>query len=231
MLNKSSPLKLLGQMEPNLARSIYVRSSIKFLRFVPFGQQIWLPRAILVSDWLMLNKSSPLKLLRQIKPNFAGSIYVRSSIKPLHMVPFGQQIWPPRAILFSDWLMLKKSSPLKLLGQMEPNLAGSIYVRSSIKFLRFVPFGQQIWLPRAILVSDWLMLNKSSALKLLGQMEPNLAGSIYVRYSIKLLHMVPFGQQTWPPRAILFSDWLLLKHLLLWNCLAKWSQPWQEASM
>jgi hypothetical protein len=61
---------------------------------------------------------------------------------------------------------------------------------------------------KTILVSDWLMLNKSSPLKLLGQMEPNLAGSIYVRYSIKLLHMVPFGQQTWPPRAILFSDWV-----------------------
>jgi hypothetical protein len=28
------------------------------------------------------------------------------------------------------WLMLRKSSPLKQLGQMEPNLAGSIYVRS-----------------------------------------------------------------------------------------------------
>jgi hypothetical protein len=41
---------------------------------------------------------------------------------------------------------------------------------------------------------------KSSPLKLLGQMEPNLAGSIYVRSSIKLLHLVPFGQQTWPPR-------------------------------
>jgi hypothetical protein len=79
----------------------------------------------------------------------------------------------------------------------------------------FVPFCQLIWLPRAILVSDWLMLNKSSPLKLLGQMEPNLAGSIYVRYSIKHLHMVPFGQQTWPPRAILFFDWLLLKNLLL----------------
>jgi hypothetical protein len=62
-------LKLLGQMEPNLTGSIYVRSSIKFLYFVSFGQQIWLPRAILVSDWLMLNKSSPLKLLRQIKTN------------------------------------------------------------------------------------------------------------------------------------------------------------------
>jgi hypothetical protein len=45
-----------------------------------------------------------------------------------------QQLWLPRAILVSDWLMLKKSSPLKLLGQMEPNLTGSIYVRSSIKF-------------------------------------------------------------------------------------------------
>jgi hypothetical protein len=71
--------------------------------------------------------------------------------------------------------MLKKSSPLKLLGKMELNSAGSIYVRCSIKFLRFVPFGQQIWLPRAILVSDWLMLNKSSPLKLLGQIKLNLA--------------------------------------------------------
>jgi hypothetical protein len=75
-------------------------------------------------------------------------IFLRYSIKILHMVPFGQQTWPPRAILFSDWLMLKKSSPIKLLGQMEPNLAGSIYVRSSIKFLRFVPLDAscQVWL-------------------------------------------------------------------------------------
>ena len=142
-------------MEPTLAGSIYVRSSIKFVCFVPFGQQIWLPRAILVSDWLLLKKSSPLKLLGQMEPNLAGSIYVRSSIKFLRFIPFCQQIWAPRAILFSDWLMLNKSSPLKLLGQMEPILAESIYVRSSIKFLCFVPFGQQTWLPRAILVSDW----------------------------------------------------------------------------
>ena len=46
----------LGQMEPNLAVSIYVRSSIKFLLFVPFHQQIWPPRAILVSDWLLFKK-------------------------------------------------------------------------------------------------------------------------------------------------------------------------------
>jgi hypothetical protein len=41
--------------------------------------------------------------------------------------------------------MLKKSSPLKLLGQMDPNLAGSIYVRSSIKLLHLIPFGNQIY--------------------------------------------------------------------------------------
>ena len=60
--------------------------------------------------------------------------------------------------------------------------------KASIKFLHFVPFCQQIWPPRAILVSDWLMF----------KMEPNLAGSIYVRSSIKLLRLVPFSQQTWP---------------------------------
>ena len=43
-------------MEPNLAVSIYVRSSINFLHFVPFHQQIWPPRAILVSDWLLFKK-------------------------------------------------------------------------------------------------------------------------------------------------------------------------------
>jgi hypothetical protein len=81
---------------------------------------------------------------------------------------------------------------------MEPSLKESIYIGSSIKGLHFVPFRKQIWLPRAILVSDWLMLNKSSPLKLPGQMEPNLAGSIYVRSSIKILPLVPLGQQTWP---------------------------------
>jgi hypothetical protein len=43
-------------------------------------------------------------------------------------------------------------------------------------------------------------LKKSSPLKMLGKMEPNLAGNIYVRSSIKLLHLVPLGLQTWPPR-------------------------------
>jgi hypothetical protein len=37
-------------------------------------------------------------------------------------------------ILVSDWLISKKSSPLKPLGQMNRNLVGSILGRSSISF-------------------------------------------------------------------------------------------------
>ena len=116
-------------MEQNLAVSIYVRSSIKFFHFVPFHNKYGRQGQFLFLIVYSLKQSSPLKLLGKMEPNLAGSIYVISSIKLLHLVPFGQQTWPPRLILFSDWLMLKKSSPLKQLGQMEPNLAGSIYVR------------------------------------------------------------------------------------------------------
>jgi hypothetical protein len=64
-----------------------------------------------------------------IKPNLAGSIYARSSIKHLHMVPFGQQAWPPRAILFSDWLLLKQSF-IEDLAYMLPAKFSLIWPRS-----------------------------------------------------------------------------------------------------
>jgi hypothetical protein len=50
-----------------------------------------------------------------------------------------------------------KSSPLKPLGQMNRNLLGSIYDRSSIKIAHLVLIRLQTWLPQAILVSDWLI--------------------------------------------------------------------------
>ena len=59
-LKKASPLKPLSQMNRNLVRSIYGRSSIKIAHFVSIRQQTWLPQAILVSDWLISKKSSPL---------------------------------------------------------------------------------------------------------------------------------------------------------------------------
>jgi hypothetical protein len=55
---------------------------------------------------------------------------------------------------------LKKSSPLKPLGQMNRNLVGNIYGRSSIKFAHFVMIRLQTWPPQAIIVSDWLIPTK-----------------------------------------------------------------------
>jgi hypothetical protein len=38
-----------------------------------------------------------------------------------------KQRWPPQTIPVFDWLISKKSSPLKPLSQMNRNLVGSIY--------------------------------------------------------------------------------------------------------
>jgi hypothetical protein len=43
----------------------------------------------------------------------------------------------PQAILVSDWLFNKKSSPLKPLDQMNRNLVESILGRSSINFAHY----------------------------------------------------------------------------------------------
>jgi hypothetical protein len=60
--------------------------------------------------------------------NLVGSIYDDCSFLPdplTNMAATGH--------FFSDWLISKKSSPLKLPGQMNQNLVGSILARSSIK--------------------------------------------------------------------------------------------------
>jgi hypothetical protein len=52
---------------------------------------------------------------------------------------------------------------------------------------------------------------------LLYQMNWNLVGSIYGRFSLKSAHFVMIHYQTWPPQAILVSDWPIFKNLLLWK--------------
>jgi hypothetical protein len=53
--------------------------------------------------------------------------------------PWLLMAWPPQAILVSDWLISKQSSPLKPLGHMNRNFVGSILGRSSIKTAHLVP--------------------------------------------------------------------------------------------
>ena len=73
--------------------------------------------------WLVdFFKSSSLKPLGQANRNLVGSIYGRPSIRTAHFVPIRLQTWPPQAILVSDWLISKKSSPLKPPGPNESKL-------------------------------------------------------------------------------------------------------------
>jgi hypothetical protein len=72
--------------------------------------------------------------------NLLGIINGRSPVKIAHFVPIRLQTWPPQAILVSDWLIFKiLLTPLKPFGQMNRNLVGSIFDRSSVKIAHFVP--------------------------------------------------------------------------------------------
>jgi hypothetical protein len=51
-------------------------------------------------------------------------------------------MWLPWAILVSDWLKFKKSSPLKLGGTMNCYFVGMMYGKSCTKFPYFVPITQ-----------------------------------------------------------------------------------------
>jgi hypothetical protein len=44
-------------------------------------------------------------------------------------------------------------------------------------------------------------------------MNQKLVGRILGRSSINITHLVPIRKQTWPPQAILVSDWLISKKI------------------
>ena len=72
-------------------------------------------------------------------------------------------------LLFTFWY-----SPLKTISQMNWNLVGSIYGRSSLKNAHFVMIHYQTWLPLAILVSDWPILKKIFSSETAWPNEPKL---------------------------------------------------------
>ena len=132
-----------------------------------------------------------------------------SSMKIAHFGLIDQQIWTPHAILVSDWSISKKSSPLKLLSNMNQNLVGSIYMygRFCIKFPQSRMRGE-----RHRLISLSLLL-KFSSLKPFDQMNCRLVGSIFRGSSVPIAHFDPIRLQTWPPQTILVSDWLISKKI------------------
>jgi hypothetical protein len=79
------------------------------------------------------------------------------------------------AILVSGWLISKKYSILKSHGQMNQDLADSIYGMSSIKLANFISIGQNTCSTWEIPVSVWLKFKHSASLKLGGRMNVHFA--------------------------------------------------------
>jgi ABC-type phosphate transport system auxiliary subunit len=94
------------------------------------------------------------------------------------------------AIPFADWSIPKKSSTLKQLGQMNRNVVGSIYGRSSIKITHLGSVNKDGQHRQFVLLIGRL-IKQSSPLKPLGQMNRNLIGSSYGKPSITIAHFVP----------------------------------------
>ena len=62
---------------------------LKSAHFVMIRYQTWPPQAILVSDWPIFKKTSPLKPLDQMNRNLVGSIYGMFFMKIANFVPIG----------------------------------------------------------------------------------------------------------------------------------------------
>jgi len=91
--------------------------------------------------WLVNFKKSSLKSLGQIKRTFNGSIYGRSSIRLPHAIAIGLKTWSPWTILVSDWLKLKKCSPLKLECTMNCYFAPLMHGRfCTIFYISYRPY-------------------------------------------------------------------------------------------
>jgi hypothetical protein len=133
--------------------------------------------------------------------NFVGSIYGRSSIKIAHIVPIHWQTWPPQAIHVYDCMLKKKK--LFFCGKGDNS-----YLNIDISKIQ--------------LAINWITDKYASKTP-----QPNelKLGRKHL-WKALIAHSVPIHLQTWPPQAILVSDWLISKILLLWNCLAKCTETW-----
>jgi hypothetical protein len=124
-------------MDRNLVESILGRPFIKIAHLVPFHLQTWPPQAILIFDRFISNKNFSKAALPN-EPKH-GSEYPCKIFYKDCSLSSDLLTWPPKEILVSYRLISKKSSSLKPLCQMNRNMVGSIFGKSSIKIVHLVP--------------------------------------------------------------------------------------------
>jgi hypothetical protein len=90
---------------------------------------------------LLMDRDKMSNLYREpsIDASYQVSVHMAKRLQRTRLVEIDQLETRIATILVSDWLISKKSSPLKLLCQMNRNLVGCICGRSSIKIAHFVP--------------------------------------------------------------------------------------------
>jgi hypothetical protein len=70
--------------------------------------------------------------------SYEVSVHLAKPFKRRRISGISLSTWPSQAILVSDWSIILNSSPLKPLSQMNRNLVGSIYGKSSVVIAHFV---------------------------------------------------------------------------------------------
>ena len=88
-------MELLAQLEQNFAGMVLRWSPFRIVSGVLIGHPIWLPLLKIEKRGWFLEKSSPPKLLSQLKPNFGEMVLGWSPFRIVSGVLIGHPIWPP----------------------------------------------------------------------------------------------------------------------------------------